>query len=116
MVAQVNHWIPVEPNLIATLLEPYRPQCKYLKSAVVEDARPGAEYLVTAPGTRSADAALGSARPGAEVQPVRARGEFRIQESFYIADTGHFNAVEFNVCYNQLAYVLIGQCILSGRL
>ncbi|AOY79796.2 hypothetical protein BJP36_07510 [Moorena producens JHB] len=37
------------------------------------------------------------------------RGEFSISESCYIDDTGHFNAVEFNICYNQLFYVALAQ-------
>lgn len=32
------------------------------------------------------------------------RGQFSIDDSCYIANTGHFNAVEFNICANQLAY------------
>mgnify|MGYP005724103381 CR=1 FL=1 len=41
---------------------------------------------------------------------ISGEGEFSIDESCYIADTGHFNAVEFNICYNQLAYVLFASC------
>jgi hypothetical protein len=29
---------------------------------------------------------------------------FEIPESCYIDDTGHFNSVEFNICYNQMLY------------
>jgi hypothetical protein len=43
-------------------------------------------------------------------------GRFSIPESCYIDDTGHFNAVEFNICYNQLAYVLFGKCVEAGIL
>ena len=43
-------------------------------------------------------------------------GRFAIPESCYIDDTGHFNAVEFNICYNQLAYVMFGKCIELGML
>jgi hypothetical protein len=39
-----------------------------------------------------------------------------IPESCYIDDTGHFNAVEFNICFNQLAYVLFGKCVDAGIL
>jgi hypothetical protein len=38
-------------------------------------------------------------------------GRFSIPESCYIADTGHFNAVEFNICFNQLAYTIVAACI-----
>jgi hypothetical protein len=39
---------------------------------------------------------------------ITACGEFRIPSSCYIKDTGHFNAVEFLICYNQLAYSTFG--------
>jgi hypothetical protein len=48
--------------------------------------------------------------------PIAARGQFAIEESCYIADTGHFNAVEYNICYNQLIYTLVGACIDRGLL
>ena len=49
-------------------------------------------------------------RPTEESAPIDhviARGEFSIPEPVYIEDTGHFNAVEFNMCYNMLVYNLI---------
>ena len=42
---------------------------------------------------------------------VCAVGQFSIPESCYIRNTGHFNAVEFNICYNQLVYVLIAYLV-----
>ncbi len=44
------------------------------------------------------------------------KGEFSISESCYIDDTGHFNAVEFNICYNQLFYVAIAHACSQKRL
>lgn len=44
------------------------------------------------------------------------KGDFQINESCYIDDTGHFNAVEFNICYNQLGYTYLGHCIKEGIL
>ncbi|WP_405179241.1 FcoT family thioesterase [Nocardia sp. NBC_01377] len=38
-------------------------------------------------------------------------GEFAITESCYIEDTGHFNAVEFNISYNQLIYYTLAVTI-----
>lgn len=35
------------------------------------------------------------------------KGQFSISESCYIDETGHFNAVEFNICYNQLTYIAL---------
>ena len=45
---------------------------------------------------------------------ITGKGRFSIPESCYIDSTGHFNAVEFNICYNQLAYVLFAGCINAG--
>ncbi|WP_051407124.1 FcoT family thioesterase [Nocardia sp. CNY236] len=38
-------------------------------------------------------------------------GAFSIAESCYITDTGHFNAVEFNISYNQLFYYTLAAAI-----
>jgi hypothetical protein len=65
------------------VLRPYRVSCCYLRAAEVQKS----------PGT------------------AQAHGQFSIAESCYIADTGHFNAVEFNICYNQLGYYLLATCI-----
>lgn len=83
--------IVVGGDVVEQILTPYKREAVYLQSAVVD------------PNVR-----------GKEV--VAAHGEFVIPSSCYIADTGHFNAVEFNICYNQLAYVLLGQCVLSSLL
>jgi len=39
------------------------------------------------------------------------RGEFGISSSCYIKSTGHFNAVEAIICYNQLAYTFFAHGI-----
>lgn len=67
--------------LLADVLRPYRLHCRYLQTAAVS------------------------------TDPVRASCDFVIPESCYIDDTGHFNAVEFNICYNQMAYYLIAASI-----
>lgn len=36
---------------------------------------------------------------------------FEIPKSCYINDTGHFNSVEFNICYNQMMYYLIAKSV-----
>lgn len=83
---------PVAADLLAAVLSPYKPHCRYLESALVEvPARP-AEHVVLA------------------------RGVFGIPESCYIDDTGHFNSVEFNLCYNQLVYTLMAQCVAEQLL
>jgi hypothetical protein len=42
------------------------------------------------------------------------RGRFVIPESCYIDDTGHLNAVEVNICYNQLLYASIASFVREG--
>jgi hypothetical protein len=74
-------------ELLDGVMRVYLPHCQYLKSAVVRHAP----------------------------EPT-AVGEFEIGDSCYIEDTGHFNAVEFNICYNQLAYYLIAKSVKEGLL
>ena len=78
-----------DPGMLKAVLRPYKPHCQYLKHVTIECDR---------------------SRAGAVV----ANGEFGIPESCYIADTGHFNAVEFNICYNQLAYCLVAHSVEHG--
>lgn len=75
----------VSAALLARVLEPYKPGCRYLQRASVE--------LDPDTGCGSLD------------------GELSIGESCYIDDTGHFNSVEFNLCYNQLVYLLIAELV-----
>jgi hypothetical protein len=82
-----------DPSLLQQVLLPYKPHCRYLLNAYLEH---GAQ----APAGGRSRSLL-----------VAAQGEFSIPESCYIADTGHFNAVEFNICYNQLAYFLLASCV-----
>ncbi|PTL85965.1 hypothetical protein DAT35_02050 [Vitiosangium sp. GDMCC 1.1324] len=81
--------------LLDEVLKPYKPNCHYLKSAFVE-------Y------TDDAISSLTSGQPSTGV--MTAWGQFSIPESCYIAATGHFNAVEYNICYNQLGYYLLAEC------
>ena len=73
----------IERELLDRVLAPYKPHCRYLQTAGVVGLGAGAGEIVAA------------------------EGEFAIPASCYIASTGHFNAVEFNICYNQLAYYLL---------
>jgi hypothetical protein len=86
----------ISHDFIGEILQPYRAHSRYLKSARLTHFRDKA-------GAATTDAAL-----------IRAEGRFSIDESCYIDDTGHFNAVEFNICYNQLAYVMFGKCVAEG--
>lgn len=82
----------VEPEFLDKVLRPYRRDCRYLKSVCVDF-----------------DGADQGSLPSWET--MNANGVFSIDQSCYIDDTGHFNAVEFNICYNQLAYVLLAVCV-----
>jgi hypothetical protein len=75
---------PVDARLLERVLQPYRGQdCAYLRQAGVVP---------------------GDGRP-------RAVGEFSIPQPCYIDDTGHLNAAEVIICYNQLLYALLAVSI-----
>ena len=78
--------ITIDSVFMNKVLSPYHKEATYLKGSTLEMAGSGIDGLV-------------------------ARGEFSIPTSCYINDTGHFNAVEYNICYNQLAYTAIAFCI-----
>lgn len=96
---QIPMPMDISDAFIAKILQPYKQNAKYLKSARILDFQ---------------EPAAGEPTGGAGNKLVTIEGSFCIPESCYIDDTGHFNAVEFNICYNQLAYVLFGKCIQSG--
>jgi hypothetical protein len=91
--------IAISDAFVAEILKPYRPNAKYLKSAEI---------------TRVSDEALYDSTSKESL--ITAVGRFSIPESCYIDDTGHFNAVEFNICFNQLAYVMFGKSVEAGVL
>ncbi|MCS6822943.1 MAG: FcoT family thioesterase [Cytophagaceae bacterium] len=79
--------IEVSQEFISKVLRPYKPHATYLKKVFIEsDPEKGPLGLL-------------------------AHGEFSIPESCYIEDTGHFNAVEYNICYNQLGYVFYAHAV-----
>ncbi len=90
--------IAISDTFIADILKPYRTHAKYLKSASITQ-------FCAEGGLQSSDASV-----------VTGTGRFSIPQSCYIDDTGHFNAVEFNICFNQLAYVVFGKCLEAGLL
>jgi hypothetical protein len=95
----VAHRFPmaIADSFVADILKPYRPHARYLKSAEITQV---SEEM---PGDTESKTSL-----------VTGTGRFSIPESCYIDDTGHFNAVEFNICFNQLAYVVFGKCVAAG--
>ncbi len=84
-----------DETLLKRILEPYKKNCHYLQKAFVESYPADFENL----------------KENYPKSLLLAKGKFSIVESCYIRDTGHFNAVEFNICYNQLAYYLLAECI-----
>jgi hypothetical protein len=89
----------VDRSLMDIFLEPYKDSCKYLKKARFQ-------YL---------DRDEWTDKSRTEDLSWSMKGEFSIPESCYIDDTGHFNSVEFNICYNQLFYVTIAH-LISNKL
>jgi len=77
--------------MLAAVLAPYKPHARYLKRAWFAHLREG--------DTSRADCI------------ARIRGDFGIEASCYIDDTGHLNSVEVNICYNQIMYLLFAQCV-----
>ncbi len=75
--------------LLDRVLAVYKPNCRYLY-----------DTSVTAEGD-----------PQDKGGRIRLRGDFHIPESCYIADTGHFNAVEFNICFNQMIYFIMAKSL-----
>lgn len=78
----------VDGPLLTRVLAPYKPHCRYIQRARVSN-----------------DPHCG-----------RIDGELAIGASCYIDDTGHFNSVEFNLCYNQLVYLLIAELVRTDAL
>lgn len=80
-------------QLLRKVLTPYKTDCRYLQQAHVELQQ----------FTYQKD-------------KLQARGQFSIPDSCYIDATGHFNSVEFNICYNQLMYYLLAECVQCNLL
>lgn len=91
----------VSQNLLDVFLAPYKENCKYLKKAQFQYPEPS-----------NFPDQLKSDRQGLWF----VKADFSIPESCYIAETGHFNSVEFNICYNQLFYVLIAYLVKNELL
>ncbi|WCZ35656.1 FcoT-like thioesterase domain protein [Corynebacterium heidelbergense] len=84
-IADAEEAIP--EKLVAGTLKPYTAKgCRYLQHAC---------YLAGGP-------------------ELAAVGRFGIPTSAYIQDTGHFNAAEFIIAYNQLFYCLLAEAVRRG--
>lgn len=89
MTSTACAFTPLDSHFLQRVLTPYRDHCRYLQSAAIQVTDDGSWVSC---------------------------GQFSIAQSCYIDDTGHFNAVEFNICYNQLAYVHLAACIQQQTL
>lgn len=88
----------ITPQFLAKIVAPYKPTgTDYLREASVAQ--------IYSP--LDADIDLSETEPPI----ITTRGRFRIPSSCYIQSTGHFNAVEFLICFNQLAYTTFGYII-----
>lgn len=92
---EVRQLIFSDTDLLKSVLTPYKENCRYLQHASFE--------------YQSTD--ITNPTPEKHKTLLLAKGDFSIPHPCYIADTGHFNAVEFNICYNQLAYYLLAECV-----
>lgn len=79
----------IPEELLARVLEPY--------------SYKGCRYLTDATYRASGDSMF-------------ATGNFSIPESVYIRSTGHFNAVELVLCFNQLAYSAFAPAVRHGEI
>ncbi len=77
-----------DESLLNRVLTPYKKHCRYLQSVEIE---------------KDGDPSKGGR--------VSGTCRFAIPESCYIDDTGHFNSVEFNICYNQMMYYVIAKSV-----
>lgn len=81
-------------NLLQKILMPYKSHARYLQQAYINHHR---------------------ISPQKESYWI-ANGQLNISQSCYIDSTGHLNAVEFNICYNQLMYYLLAECVKNKLL
>ena len=80
---------PIDADLLDRVLEPYSHKgCRYLLDA---------DYKATE-------------------TTVFSVGAFTIGDSAYIRSTGHFNAAELTICFNQIAYSAFAPAILNEQI
>lgn len=89
----------IEPSFVKRVLAPYQPM--------------NTDYLRAARVTHIFDAHDTANAKGEEAPVITAEGDYSIPLSCYIQSTGHFNAVEFLICFNQLAYTTCGYLVCN---
>jgi hypothetical protein len=88
----------ISEAFLAGALNAYRTHARYLKSAKITHL--------------DENAALPDAAHNDNI--MSATGRFSIPVSCLYVSGGHFCAVEFNICYQQLACVVFGKCVEAG--
>jgi hypothetical protein len=86
---QPTDTVRIDEDLLRRVLEPY--------------SYKGCRYLIDATYRATTDSML-------------AYGNFTIAESAYIRSTGHFNAAELILCFNQLAYCSFAPAVLNDEI
>ncbi|MGE3175063.1 MAG: FcoT family thioesterase [Planctomycetota bacterium] len=90
---------PMPTDLLRRVLQCYRDNSRYVLDAIVEH-----------------DAHKGPVHPDRPESWIAVTGNCSIPASCYIDDTGHFNAVELNITYNQLLYCGLCAAAADGLL
>jgi len=83
----------VADDYLTDILQPYKAACRFLKrfEAIYPESE-DAGFL------------------------ARGRGQFAIPGPWYIEDTGHFNAVDSIICFNQIGYMTVASALQDGRI
>jgi hypothetical protein len=97
--ARSGRRVQIADDLRERVLAPYKPHCRYVQAAEL-----------THPGDLRAPV------DGEPESWIRLDARCGIEHSCYIDDTGHFNAVEFNITYNQMIYLCLAQTVASRLL
>ncbi len=84
----------MEESLRRRVLEPYTPQSRYVVRATMTQVGNG-----------------GSPREEDPTSWLRLDADCAIGDPVYIEPTGHFNAVEFNITYNQMLYLALAEAV-----
>jgi hypothetical protein len=89
-------WRPeqLDDELRQRVLRPYKPHCRYVLEATLSQAGNGMTPRASEPSTW-----------------IRIDTQCTIAEPCYIEATGHLNAVEFNITYNQMLYLGLAETV-----
>jgi hypothetical protein len=85
---------PIEAPLLQRVLTPYLPHSRYVQRATFAAETPGAEP-----------------DPADRATWLRVDADCGIDASCYIESTGHYNAVELNITYNQMLYLGLAEAL-----